>query len=308
MRWDKFRKSKNIEDVRGRTSRSSGGMGFGRSSGGRRGLRLPRGRGGKISIWGIVAMVGIAWVLGINPIDLLTGGGGGGFSPSQQQTQTNNNGYTSSAAETRQVEFVAAVLGSTEDVWQQIFVEMGRSYKEPKLQIFKGLTTNNACGQQSSAVGPFYCPPDQKIFIDLSFFNQMDKEFSVKGEFAYAYVIGHEVGHHVQNLLGISGKVQQERSRLSKTEGNKLSVKIELQADCFSGVWAKRAEQQIGFLEDGDIESALKAASAIGDDNLQKKSRGVIVPESFTHGTSAQRVAAFKAGFSGGNVNKCAFN
>ncbi|NRA87870.1 MAG: zinc metallopeptidase [Rhizobiales bacterium] len=302
MRWDKFRKSNNVDDVRGQTSRR--GMSFGRSGGGRR-LRLPRGRGGKVSIWGIVIMVGIAWLLGINPLDLLMGGGG--TQQPAQQTQSSGT-YKSSADETKKIQFVQEVLGSTEDIWHQIFKEMGRTYQEPKLQVFKNLTTATACGQQTSAAGPFYCPPDKKIFIDLAFFNQMDREFGVKGEFARAYVIAHEVGHHVQNILGISGKVQQQRSRLSREEGNKLSVKIELQADCFAGVWAKRAEDQVGYLEEGDVQSAIKAATAIGDDNLQKKAQGYVVPESFTHGTSEQRVKWFRKGLQSGDVGQCAFN
>lgn len=321
MRWKNFRKSKNIEDVRGQTSRSGGfrmprglgGGGFGGgSSGSRRGLRLPRGKGGKISIWGIILMVGVAWLLGINPLTLLSGGGGdilggalGGSQTSQSAPASNSSSYKSSADETEKKQFVAAVLGSTEDVWGTIFSQMGRTYAEPKLQIFTNLTGSSACGQQTSAAGPFYCPPDQKIFIDLAFFNQMNREFAVNGEFARAYVIAHEVGHHVQNLLGISSKVQQERSRVSREEGNKLSVKLELQADCFAGVWAKKAEEQVGFLEPGDVESAIKAATAIGDDNLQKKAQGYIVPESFTHGTSAQRVKWFSAGLREGDINSC---
>lgn len=308
MRWNNFKKSKNIEDVRGQTSRSGfrlpSGLGGGGTSntGSRRGIQLPRGRGGKISIWGIVLMLGIAWLLGINPLTLLMGGGDltGGTTT---QTQTSN--YKSSAAETKKIQFVSAVLGSTEDVWGGIFNQLGRTYVEPKLQVFTNLTGASACGQQTSAAGPFYCPPDQKIFIDLGFFDQMNREFAVNGEFARAYVIAHEVGHHVQNLLGISGKTQQQRSRLSREEGNELSVKLELQADCFAGVWAKKAEEQIGFLEPGDVESAIKAATAIGDDNLQKKAQGYIVPESFTHGTSAQRVKWFSAGLATGNINHC---
>lgn len=316
MRWKNFRRSKNVEDVRGQTKRSGfrlpGGLGRrGGLGGGGRGMRLPRGKSGKVSIWGIVIMVGVAWLLGINPLTLLMGGGGGlgdvlgGATGGQTQTTSNNANYKSSADETQKKQFVEAVLGSTEDVWGGIFKQMGRTYAEPKLQVFTNLTGSSACGQQSSAAGPFYCPPDQKIFIDLAFFNQMNQEFGVNGEFARAYVIAHEVGHHVQNLLGISSKMQQDRSRMSKEDGNKLSVKLELQADCFAGVWAKKAEEQIGFLEPGDVESALKAATAIGDDNLQKKSQGYIVPESFTHGTSEQRVRWFSAGLRNGDVNQC---
>uniref|UniRef100_A0A2A4YUM1 Flagellar biosynthesis protein FlgM n=1 Tax=OCS116 cluster bacterium TaxID=2030921 RepID=A0A2A4YUM1_9PROT len=310
MRWKNFRRSKNVEDVRGQTRRTGfrlpRGLGGRSSAGGRRGIQLPRGKGGKVSIWGIVIMVGIAWLLGINPLTLLMGGGDlGGSLGGTSTSQTTNTTYKSSADETEKKQFVSAVLGSTEDVWGSIFRQLGRTYVEPKLQIFTDLTGSSACGQQSSAAGPFYCPPDQKIFIDLGFFNQMNREFGVNGEFARAYVIAHEVGHHVQNLLGISTKMQQERSRLSKEEGNKLSVKLELQADCFAGVWAKKAEEQIGFLEPGDVESAIKAATAIGDDNLQKKAQGYIVPESFTHGTSAQRVQWFSAGLQNGDINRC---
>jgi predicted metalloprotease len=200
--------------------------------------------------------------------------------------------------------FVSKVLASTEDTWREIFRASGKQYQDPKLVLFSG-STPTACGTGQSAMGPFYCPGDQKVYIDLSFYRDLKTRFKAPGEFAQAYVIAHEVGHHVQHLLGISGKVQAQRQRVSEAEGNALSVKLELQADCFAGVWGKRTDTMKQVLEPGDLEQALTAAAAIGDDRLQQQSRGRIVPESFTHGSSAQRVQWFRRGFESGDVNQC---
>ena len=200
--------------------------------------------------------------------------------------------------------FVSKVLASTEDTWNEAFRANGQKYQEPKLVLFSGVTPT-ACGTGQSAMGPFYCPGDQKVYIDLVFFRELKERFKAPGEFAQAYVIAHEVGHHVQNLLGIADKVHSTQQRVSKAEGNALSVRMELQADCLAGVWGKRTDTMKNVLEPGDLEAALTAASAIGDDRLQQQSQGRIVPESFTHGSSAQRVRWFKTGFESGDMNQC---
>jgi len=196
------------------------------------------------------------------------------------------------------------VIGDTEDVWTEIFAANGQRYVEPTLVMFSG-ATRSACGLGQAAMGPFYCPADQKAYIDLSFYDDMRTRFKAPGDFAQAYVIAHEIGHHVQNLLGISGKVHSMKQRVSKVEGNQLSVRLELQADCFAGVWANRADKARNLLEAGDVEEALNAASAIGDDRLQRQSRGTVVPESFTHGTSEQRQRWFRTGLESGNPDSC---
>jgi predicted metalloprotease len=200
---------------------------------------------------------------------------------------------------------VSQILRSTEVVWTDTFKQLGRTYENPKLRLFRD-SYPTACGQGEAAAGPFYCPNDRIVYLDLGFFDLMTQQLNAPGQFAHAYVIGHEVGHHVQNLLGILGKVDAQRARVSTAQSNALSVKIELQADCFAGVWARLSQQEKGWrLEQGDIETALNAASQIGDDTLQKKARGTVVPESFTHGTSTQRVSWFKRGVDSGDLNKC---
>ncbi|WP_286975385.1 neutral zinc metallopeptidase, partial [Pseudomonas sp.] len=209
------------------------------------------------------------------------------------------------AANDQQSEFVRAILGDTEDTWGEIFQNAGQQYRDPKLVLFRG-QVRSACGVASSAVGPFYCPGDQQVYLDLDFFNELEQRFSAAGDFAQAYVIAHEVGHHVQTLLGVSAKVDAARQRGQKMEGdNGLLVRQELQADCLAGVWANSAQRRLDWLEDGDLEEALNAANAIGDDRLQKQTRGQVVPDSFTHGTSAQRMRWFKAGFDNGNLSSC---
>jgi predicted metalloprotease len=238
---------------------------------------------------------------------MLSGGdvNGSAGTPVQQTAPQTSGQAADQAAEDPQVKFVSQILRSTEVVWTDTFKQMGRTYENPKLRLFRD-SYPTACGQGEAAAGPFYCPNDRIVYLDLGFFDLMTQQLNAPGQFAHAYVIGHEVGHHVQNLLGILGKVDAQRERGSAAQSNALSVKIELQADCFAGVWARRAQQEQGWrLEPGDIETALNAASQIGDDTLQKKARGTVVPESFTHGSSAQRVSWFKRGIDSGNLNQC---
>ena len=288
--------SRNVEHVRG----SSGGGGFQ--------FRPVHGIGlGTI----VIALIG-GWVLGINPLQILGLLSG---TPVQQTAPptadpTADQGADQSPGPTAdtedpQVRFVSQILRSTEVVWTDNFKQMGRTYENPKLRLFRD-SYPTACGQGEAAAGPFYCPNDRIVYLDLGFFDLMTQQLNAPGQFAHAYVIGHEVGHHVQNLLGILGRIDAQRERSSTAQSNALSVKIELQADCFAGVWARRAQQEKGWrLEPGDIETALNAASQIGDDTLQKRARGTVVPESFTHGTSAQRVSWFKRGIDSGDPNQC---
>jgi hypothetical protein len=284
MKWEGNRESDNVEDARG----SGGGGGFG--FGGGRGIGL-----------GTVAIALVAgWIFGINPLTILGLLGGGGAPPvSQQQAPA-----AKPPADDKMARFVATVLADTEDVWQQQFAQSGMTYRDPKLVLFRGAVPT-ACGQGQSAMGPFYCPGDQKVYIDLGFYETMRTRLGAPGDFAQAYVIAHEVGHHVQNLLGITSKVDALRGRTSQAQQNAMSVRLELQADCFAGVWANRSQQSKGWLEQGDIEEALNAATQIGDDALQRKSQGTVVPESFTHGSSAQRVAWFKRGLQSGSLQQC---
>lgn len=281
MQWRGRRRSDNV--VRAK------------SGGGRRGGGLPV--LGGMSITGLLVVMGIAWLLGINPVQFLSLMEGGGA------TQTTE--AISSAQQDEQTEFVQVIMASTEDVWQAIFREQGQSYREPRLVLFTG-SVGTACGTGSSAMGPFYCPGDQRAYLDLGFFQEMTTRFRAEGDLARAYVIAHEVGHHVQNLQGVLERTAAARRRGQRTEGaDGLSVRQELQADCYAGVWAHHAQRQYQWLEPGDLESALNAASAIGDDALQKQARGHAVPDSFTHGTSAQRQRWFSAGFESGNMNSC---
>ena len=302
MRLDGQRESENVEDRRGD---SSGGLGGGfrpAGMGGGRGIPL---RGG--SLVTIAVIVGIGWlVFGINPIQMLAmvTGGGGGFTQSQdssyQQPAPSQGG---SGIDDAGKAFVSKVLGSTEDVWSDIFKTAGETYTPTPLVLFTGMT-RSACGQASSASGPFYCPTDKKVYIDLAFYDELKRRFGAPGDFAQAYVIAHEVGHHVQDLTGILPKFNQMRANMSKAQANEMSVRVELQADCYAGVWANRTDQK-GMLEAGDIDEALNAATQIGDDAIQKRTQGVVVPESFTHGTSAQRSSWFKRGYQTGDLNQC---
>lgn len=289
MRLDDQRESSNIEDRRG-----DGGGGFGGLGGGG-GLRLG---GGRMGLGGLLVVVVIALIFGINPLSLL--GGGGDIAPEpigQPQSQLAPSGAADASGS-----FVRKVLGSTEDSWGRMFPEqVGKPYVQPTLVMFSG-SVSSACGRATSASGPFYCPADRKVYLDTSFFNELSQRFGAPGDFAQAYVIAHEIGHHVQTLLGVSDQVRRAQARSSEKEANALSVRMELQADCLAGVWGKA---NIGRLEPGDVEEALTAATAIGDDRLQRQSRGMVVPDSFTHGTSEQRVRWFKIGLASGQIADC---
>ncbi|WP_349435071.1 neutral zinc metallopeptidase [Pararhizobium sp. A13] len=303
MEWRGRRQSGNVEDVRG-SSPSRGGLGgnpFGRGGG----FRIPTGgggRGGGMSIGTIIFLVVIYFVLRMMGIDLLQVMEGGQVgSPGVEQTESQTP--QGSAQEEEAKAFVATVLAETEDTWNGIFQAAGETYREPKLVLFRD-GINSACGMASSASGPFYCPGDQKVYLDMAFFDELAQRFDASGDFAEAYVIAHEVGHHVQNLLGILPKVNAQRQRMSEVDSNQMSIRVELQADCFAGIWGKYTEQK-GILEQGDLEEALNAATQIGDDTLQKRTQGYVVPESFNHGTSAQRSKWFKRGFDSGKLSAC---
>jgi predicted metalloprotease len=285
MRWEGERESSNVEDMR-----DSGGGGGG----------FPIGLGGgSIGIGTIVlALIGSA-VFGVNPLTLLGLLSGGGSAPVHQQAPAH-----APPANDVQAKFVSTVLADTEDVWKQIFTKGGATYVEPKLVLFRG-AVRTGCGAGQAAMGPFYCPVDQKVYIDLSFYDTLSRRLGAPGEFARAYVIAHEVGHHVQNLLGTAEKVDRLRSRSSEAQSNALSVRMELQADCYAGVWAHYSQQSKQWLDPGDIESAMNAAQKIGDDTLQRSAGQAVVPESFTHGTSAQRQHWFSTGWQSGSVKAC---
>lgn len=291
MKWEGNRQSDNVEDRRD----SDGGGG---DDGGNRGSPVFGGRG--IGIGTIVIALLGGWILGVNPLTIL-GLLSGGNAPTAQVQHAPAHRPPS---DDRMAKFVSTVLADTEDVWKDVFSQGGSRYQEPRLVLFRGATPT-ACGKGEAAMGPFYCPADQKVYIDLGFYETLKNQLGAPGEFAQAYVIAHEVGHHVQHLLGISDKVDQQRGRVSQVQYNQLSVRLELQADCFAGVWANRAQSARQILENGDIEAAMNAAAKIGDDALQKQSRGRVVPESFTHGTSAQRVHWFHNGLQNGSVKAC---
>lgn len=284
MRWKDLQRSENIEDRRGMPVS---------------GRTVALGGGGI----GMLIIILLFTFLGGDPSQLgnlpLPGGGGGG-APTQQLPPGQKP--TFSPQEQEAADFVAAVLGSTEEVWTRLFAQAGRQYEKPVLVLFTG-QVDSACGRAGASTGPFYCPEDRKVYIDLSFFNELKQKFGAPGDFAQAYVIAHEVGHHVQTLLGTSQQVHAARQRVSEAEYNQLSVRLELQADYFAGVWAHHAQKYRNILEPGDIDEALNAAHAIGDDRLQKQAQGHVVPDSFTHGTSAQRARWFRKGFESGEVN-----
>jgi uncharacterized protein len=277
MKLDESPRSDNVEDERG--------SGLGR-------------RGAGIGI-GTIVIVVIGYFMGINPATLLSLLNG---EPQPVTAPAPTN--TAADANDPQVDFVRAILGETEAVWGAYFTGMGKVYTRPKLVLFSG-QVGSACGFANAAAGPFYCPGDQKVYIDLSFYRQLATEFGAPGDFARAYVIAHEVGHHVQNLLGITDSAAQAERRAGRVGANQVSVQIELQADCFAGVWAEQANQARKILEPGDLEQGLKAASSVGDDTLQRRTQGTVVPDSFTHGTSAQRVRWFRRGFDSGKIDSC---
>lgn len=293
MKWKNSRQSSNIED-RQRSSFSSGG----RTSRGSMGALIPIVKFLiKTTIGRVVLGIGvIAYFMGFNPLSLLNSAPSSLISTNQQERPAKIND--------EQTQFVSAVLAQTEDVWTEIFQKYNATYKEPRLVLFKN-RVKSACGVASSQTGPFYCPVDQKVYLDTQFFDQLAKRHDSPGDFAQGYVIAHEVGHHVQKLIGVLDKVNNQKSKLSKVEANKLEVKVELQADCFAGIWANYLQSRGNVLEDGDINEALRAASAIGDDTLQKQSRGYVVPDSFTHGTSKSRKQWFSRGLQYGSIEAC---
>ena len=297
MLWKGRRQSDNVEDVRGQGGGGAPG-GFGRSGGGP--MRIPIGRSsGGLSLSTIIIIVILYFALracGIDPLQMLSEdrGSPGGGTVTQDQ---------SSPGSDEMKQFVGVVLAETEDVWNGVFQAQGMKYEEPTLTLFSG-SIQSACGYASAASGPFYCPGDRKVYLDTDFFDQLANQFGASGDFAEAYVVAHEVGHHVQNLTGILPKFNQMRQQMSEAEANQMSVRVELQADCFAGVWGHYTEQK-GILEQGDLEEALNAAQQIGDDTLQKKMQGYVVPESFNHGTSKQRVTWFNRGFQSGKLSDC---
>ncbi len=298
--------SSNIEDRRGAGGFGGGGFGGGGFGGG--GIPIGGGGGGlfKGGI-GFVAFIVIALIFGVDPMALLSGLGGGDTGSSYTAPATTQSSRTARApAADAETTFVSRVLKSTEDVWTSLFRDMGRQYVDPKLVLYRD-ATRTGCGTGQAAMGPFYCPADERVYLDLGFFDDLASRFHAPGQFPQAYVIAHEVGHHVQNQLGITAKVDQMRQSMSKRDANALSVRVELQADCFAGVWANRADQKSGgkMIDDKDVDQALAAASAIGDDRLQKQAQGRIVPDSFTHGSSAQRARWFRIGLDSGDPNKC---
>ena len=288
MRWKKGRKSTNVDDRRMR----SGGGGF----------RMPSLQTlffifpivkpllkSKLGLL-VVGAGALAYFSGFNPMGLL-GGSVGGKPANEAQDNT-------------RAEFISTVLADTEDVWKEIFNRAGYQYKEPKLVLYRG-STRSGCGGADAAMGPFYCPADETVYVDLGFYDELKYKFKASGDFAQAYILAHEIGHHIQNLQGTLDKVQNRKQRVSKTGENALQVKVELQADCYAGVWANHAHKQKNILEEGDIDEALNAANVIGDDTLQKKSQGYVVPDSFTHGSSKQRMSWFLRGLKSGDLNSC---
>ena len=284
MRWQMSRRSENIEDRRG----MSAGMGRGVRAGGVGGL-------------GLIVFALIAMLLGVNPMTIL-GSLDGGYAGPDATTSSGPTGTPPANDESGQ--FVSAILGQTEDVWSNVFKQAGQTYREPTLVLFDG-AVQSACGMAGAATGPFYCPADQKVYLDTSFFRELSQKFGAPGDFAAAYVIAHEVGHHVQTLLGISRQVTDMRQRSDEATSNRLSVMMELQADCFAGVWARQLHDSQGVLEKGDVEEGLQAASAVGDDRIQRATRGYVVPDAFTHGSSEQRMHWFSQGLKTGDLNAC---
>jgi predicted metalloprotease len=307
MLWKQGRRSENVEDRRGADEGAGfGGGGIGGSGGG---FRLPSGGGRRAGIGGglgLIVIVVLALLFGVDPSVLLQGGGGipGGAPSSYAPSEAPRPPAQQTAEEAELADFVSAVLASTEDTWNTVFSAAGRTYEEPRLVLFSG-AVQSACGYASAAVGPFYCPRDRKVYLDLEFFSELQRRFKAPGDFAQAYVIAHEVGHHVQNLLGIAPKVEAARRQASESDANRLSVMMELQADCLAGVWAHRANTTGNVLEPGDIEEALNAASAIGDDRLQRQAQGYVVPDAFTHGSAEQRVRWFRKGLDQGDMRAC---
>jgi predicted metalloprotease len=294
MRLDELPRSDKVEDRRG-----EGPGGF------------PMGRAGGVGIGTIILLVIVGWALGINPLYLIGGAEIlSGLRGSQQESQPAPGNAKTESASDQMSEFVSAVLGSTEVQWKEIFAQAGRTYEGPTLVMFSG-ATRSGCGFAQSATGPFYCPNDRKVYLDTAFFQDLERRFrgcdvgSKSCQFSQAYVITHEIGHHVQNLLGILPQVQEAQRSMDSVESNQLQVRVELQADCLAGVWAHHAEEKWRFIEPGDVEAAMQTASAIGDDRLQRRSQGYVVPDAFTHGSSEQRTRWFMTGLRSGQVSSC---
>ncbi len=299
MRLDGQRESDNVDDVRDAAGGSSFGGGGGRGLPGLGGLL-----GSRLSLGTVAVALVASYFLGINPMTVLSMLGGGAPVASNAPAQVQQPEPGAPRAEDAGARFVRQVLATTEDVWQAQFQAHGAQYQLPRLTLFRDSTTTS-CGRGEAAMGPFYCPPDQRVYIDLGFYDTLRERLGAPGDFAQAYVIAHEVGHHVQNLQGTSAKLDQLRGRVSEAKYNAASVRLELQADCYAGIWAHDTQQSKGLMESGDLEEALNAASKIGDDALQQQSQGRVVPESFTHGTSAQRMRWFKRGFESGDMGQC---
>lgn len=303
MKWRGREQSSNIEDRRGQGG-GLGGLGggnpFGRGGGG---IRIPTGgrgsRGGIGSLIGIVVVLGIIWaVTGTNPIDILSGG-----STTSSPSASSSSQLPATGEQSELRDFVGVVVKETEDLWGQVFAASNEDYPEPTVVLFSN-AVNTACGAADSSTGPFYCPGDQKVYIDLSFYDQLREQFGAPGDFAQAYVLAHEVGHHIQNITGVLPEFNRRRQSMSQEQANAYSVRVELQADCYAGVWANYAGQE-DLLDNGDIEEALNAANQIGDDTLQKRMQGFAVPKTFNHGTSAQRKTWFERGYTSGNPSDC---
>jgi len=288
MRWEDERQSDNVEDRRGQ------GGGFG-------GVGMRRGGIGIGAI--LMALLG-GWLLGVNPLEILGLIGGIDGGPAVQAPAQSAPGPRGVPVADPGGRFVSTVLASTEDAWTEVFRQGGSRYRPPRLVMFTG-ATRTACGLGQSAAGPFYCPEDQTVYIDLDFYRMLQQRFKAPGDFAQAYVVAHEVGHHVQNLLGTMEKVQSRRQRMPERQYNQLSVRLELQADCYAGIWARQSQQAKGWLEEGDVEEGLNAASQIGDDTMQKREQGTVVPDAFTHGSSRQRVHWFRAGMESRQLSDC---
>lgn len=322
VNWRGRRQSDNVEDRRGEAGDNQG-MPF-PMPGGRGGIQLPGGRGGGMGIIGILIVLAMVFIFGVDPRAILGGGDGPQF-PMPKVDQDGNalpkfdipdlpgtsgkkvslpEGEGKFDAGDDTAAYIKTILADNEDVWNKVFQSFGQSYRAPQLVLFSGMT-QTACGPGQSMMGPFYCPLDQKVYIDLSFYDEMRSRFGAPGDFAQAYVVAHEVGHHVQKLLGIADKVQAYKQQLSERDANNLQVRMELQADCLAGVWANQANATVGLLQEGDIEEGLRAATAIGDDRLQKQATGRVVPDAFTHGSSEQRVRWLRRGLESGNIENC---
>ena len=286
MKWEGQRQSENVEDRRDQAGSGGGGMRLG---------------GRSVGVGTIAIALVAGWIFGINPLTVLgLLSGDGGSAPAVSQSAP----ARAPPAADKQAAFVSTVLADTEDVWGRVMGQTGTRYQAPGLVLFRGRTAT-ACGGGDAAMGPFYCPGDRKVYIDLAFFDTLRARLGAPGDFAQAYVIAHEVGHHVQQLMGITAKVDGMRGRVSEAQSNALSVRVELQADCLAGVWAHHSQKGKGWIEQGDVEEAMNAASKIGDDALQRRSQGTVVPESFTHGSSEQRTRWFKRGLENGDVGGC---